>query len=217
MSWAEAAREQMVRQQVRAWDVLDPAVLDVLARMPRERFVPESHRSLAFADIAVPLPGGQHMLPPKIAGRILEILNLTGNESVLEIGTGSGFLTACLSRLAARVRSLEIRADLAARARQVLAQVQTGPIEVVQADAFADGSLAGDWDAIVLTGSLPVYDTRFERLLASGGRLFAIVGEAPLMAARVYTRGATGIVAKNVFETDIPALTNAPQPARFSF
>lgn len=217
MNWAEAAREQMVRQQVRAWDVLDPKVLDVLARVPRERFVPESHRSLAFADIAVPLSGGQHMLAPNIIGRILDGLNLTGNERVLEIGTGSGFLTACLSRLSAQVKSLEIRADLAERARQVLAQVKTGPIEIVQADAFAAGSLTGEWDAIVLTGSLPLYDARFERLLAPQGRLFATVGNAPLMSARLYTRSERGVTAVDVFETQIDALINAPHPDRFSF
>lgn len=217
MSWQQSAREQMIQQQVRAWDVLDPEVLSVLAQVPRERFVPESQAALAFADVALPLPEGQHMLPPKIVGRILQALSLSHRDRVLEIGTGSGFLTACLSRLAGPVRSLEIRPVLAERARHVLAGLRTGPFEIVTADAFAADSLRGDWDAIVLTGSLPRYDTRFERMLAPGGRLFAVVGAAPLMTARLVTRGDDGLVSTDLFETDIDPLTHAPGADRFHF
>jgi len=217
MSWQQSAREQMIQQQVRAWDVLDPEVLSVLAQVPRERFVPESQAALAFADVALPLPEGQHMLAPKLVGRILQALSLQRRDRVLEVGTGSGFLTACLARMAGPVRSLEMRPLLAERARLALAGLCTGPVEVVTADAFAPDSLRGDWDVIVLTGSLPRYDTRFERLLAPGGRLFAVVGTAPLMTARLITRGADAFAAVDLFETDIDPLTNAPGTDKFHF
>lgn len=217
MTWQQSAREQMVQQQVRAWDVLDPGVLDVLAQIPRERFVPDSHVSLAFADIAIPLPLGQHMLPPKVVGRILESLALTGRERVLEVGTGSGYLTACLGRLAAQVQSLEIRKLLADSARVRLADLRTAPIEIRNVDAFAANALQGEWDAIVLTGSLPRYDARFERLLAPGGRLFVVVGTSPVMTAKLVTRHASGIGTQNLFETEIDALDHAPAAVRFEF
>ncbi len=217
MSWQQSAREQMIQQQVRAWDVLDPEVLSVLAQVPRERFVAESQAALAFADVALPLPDGQHMLTPKLVGRILQALSLRSRDRVLEVGTGSGFMTACLARMAGPVRSLEIRPLLAERARLALAGLRTGPLEVVTADAFAPDSLRGDWDAIVLTGSLPRYDTRFERLLAPGGRLFAIVGTAPLMTARLITRSGGTFAAADLFETDIDPLTHAPGTDKFRF
>jgi protein-L-isoaspartate(D-aspartate) O-methyltransferase len=217
MSWQQSAREQMIQQQVRAWDVLDPEVLSVLAQVPRERFVPESQAALAFADVALPLPEGQHMLTPKLVGRILQALSLSSRDRVLEVGTGSGFMTACLARMAGPVRSLEIRPLLAERARRALAGLRTGPLEVVTADAFAPDSLRGDWDIIVLTGSLPRYDTRFERLLAPGGRLFAVVGTAPLMTARLITRSGETLVAEDLFETGIDPLTHAPGTDKFRF
>ena len=217
MSWQQSAREQMIQQQVRAWDVLDPEVLSVLARVPRELFVPESQAALAFADVALPLPEGQRMLAPKLVGRILQALSLSSRDRVLEVGTGSGFLTACLARLAGPVRSLEIRPVLAERARRALTGLCTGPLEVVTADAFAPDSLRGDWDAIVLTGSLPRYDTRFERMLAPGGRLFAVVGTTPLMTARLITRGAETFATRDLLETDIDPLTHAPGTDKFRF
>lgn len=217
MNWQESAREQMIQQQVRAWDVLDPDVLATLAQVPRERFVPAAEAALAFADISLPLPDGQHMLPPKLVGRILQALTLAPSDRVLEIGTGSGFLTACLARLAGAVQSLEIRPQLAELARSNLATVRTGSIELRTADAFAANCLQGEWDAVVLTGSLPVYDNRFERLLAPGGRLFAVVGTAPLMTARLVTRTDAALTMRSLFETEIDALTNAPQTQKFSF
>ena len=217
MNWQQSAREQMIQQQVRAWEVLDPEVLDVMARVPRERFVPQSHAALAFADIAVPLPDGQHMLPPKVVGRILQAVTLSRRDRVLEIGTGSGFLTACLARLAGPVRSLEMRSLLADQARQTLSALRAGTVEVVTADAFAPGALNGDWDVIVLTGSLPRYDSRFERLLAPGGRLFAVVGDAPLMTARLISRSGDSYSAVDLFETEVAPLTHAPTTDPFVF
>ncbi len=217
MNWQESAREQMIQQQVRAWDVLDPEVLATFAQVPRERFVPAAESALAFADVALPLADGQHMLAPKLVGRILQALTLSSTDRVLEIGTGSGFLTACLARLAGPVTSLEIRSSMAEQARRNLATVRTGSIELRNTDAFAANSLQGEWDAIVLTGSLPVYDSRFERLLAPGGRLFVVVGATPLMSARLITRTAAAFATRTLFETDIDALTHAPQSSKFSF
>ncbi len=214
----EAAREQMIHQQVRAWDVLDERALEALGKVPRERFVPEGYRDLAFADASIPLPHGERMLAPKIVGRILQALQVEGDESVLEIGTGSGFLTACLALQAGSVRSLEIHPDLADAARTRLASLGLGRAEVVAADAFAAGALGnGSWDVIVLTGSLPLYDARFEQRLAPGGRLFVAVGEAPVMDARLVRRGDGGCVAESLFETVLPALHGAPRREPFRF
>jgi protein-L-isoaspartate(D-aspartate) O-methyltransferase len=217
MNGQQQAREQMIQQQVRAWDVLDPEVLAVMAAVPRERFVPEQYAGVAFADLAIPLGDGQHMLPPKMVGRILQALALQGHERVLEVGTGSGYLTACLARLARSVRSLEIRPALADRARQNLASLSSVTVEIVNADAFAAGALEGDWDAIVLTGALPRADRRFEERLAANGRLFATLGEAPVMTARLYRREPAGVQAVDLFETLIDTLDHAPAPPRFRF
>ncbi|HET7755621.1 MAG TPA: protein-L-isoaspartate O-methyltransferase [Steroidobacteraceae bacterium] len=210
-------REQMIEQQVRAWDVLDDRVLAVLRRVPREAFVPPEQRFLAFADTEVPLPHAQHMLRPGVAGRLLQALEPVAQERVLEIGTGSGFISACLRAAGARVRTLEIFAGLAALAGRNLAAAGMGDVEVVNADAFnADGGTR--YDAIAVTGSLPVYDPRFERQLEVGGRLFVVVGEPPVMEARLVRRVAEGAWATaSLFETVIDPLINAPQPARFAF
>jgi protein-L-isoaspartate(D-aspartate) O-methyltransferase len=213
----EAAREQMIQQQVRAWDVLDTAVLDAMSSVRREWFVPALYAGAAFADTAIPLPAGQHMLPPKLVGRILQAIALTGRERVLEIGTGSGYLTACLASLSRQVTSLEINRDIASMARQSLSRVSTPHIELMVADAFAPGSLSGQWDAIVLTGSLPVYDPRFAALLSPTGRLFVITGAAPAMQAQLITRSAQGLQTTALFETVVDPLQHAATPPKFSF
>ena len=215
----EAARDQMIHQQVRAWDVLDPRTLEVLGKVPREQFVPAAFQDLAFADAAIPLPHGERMLAPKIAGRILQALQVTGGESVLEIGTGSGFLTACLALQGGAVRSLELHADLASAARTRLAALGFGRAEVAAADAFAAGALgSASYDVVVLTGSLPIYDPRFEQRLAVGGRLFAVVGEGPAMDARlVRLTGEQEWLAESLFETVLPPLHGAARHERFAF
>ncbi len=213
-----AAREQMVEQQVRAADVLDTRVLDTLRSIPRERFVPESWRQLAFADCEIPLPCGKRMLRPMLVGRILQTLALRGDEEVLEIGTGSGYLSACLARLGGRLRSLELHATIADYARANLRAVApTLPIEVISADAM---ELAEEsrYDAIVLTASLPIYQARFERALRPGGRMFVVVGATTLQEASLVRRmGAAGCNRESLFETCIEALENAPRPAAFGF
>jgi protein-L-isoaspartate(D-aspartate) O-methyltransferase len=212
------AREQMIEHQIRAWEVLDARVLELLRNVPREQFVPDSHRFLAFADVEIPLPHGQHMLRPNIVG--------TGAERVLEIGAGTGFVTACLAAASTHVKSFELFSDLADLARTNLAAVGVRNVEVVSADAMqagvqlepAPGSGGGRYHAIAVTGSLPVYDERFQRLLEIGGRLFVIVGDAPVMEARLVRRVAEdGWVTESLFETVVDPLINARRPPGFTF
>lgn len=222
----EQAREQMIEQQVRAWEVLDARVLALLRNVPREQFVPESQRFLAFADVEVSLLHGQHMLRPNLVGRLLQALELTGTERVLEIGAGTGFVTACLAAASAHVKSFEVFADLADRARTNLAAVGARNAEIVTADAMqagvqlepSAGSGGAGYQAIAVTGSLPVYDERFQRLLEVGGRLFVIVGDAPVMEARLIRRVAEdGWVTESLFETVVDPLINARRPPGFTF
>lgn len=213
----DIVREQMVQQQVRAWDVRDERVLDIFRRVPRERFVPSDQRFLAYADVEVPLPHDQHMLRPNVTGRLLQALEVGASERVLEIGAGSGFLTGCLAVSAAGVRSIEIFADLAELARANLASLGVRNAEVVAADA---SRLEGPerYDAIAVTASLPVYDERFERLLVVGGRLFVVVGEPPVMNAWRIRRVAENAWSReSLFETVIDPLINAPRPSPFTF
>lgn len=212
----EFARAQMIAQQVRAWDVLDERVLDALASVRREEFVPEGYRELAFADMPVPLGHGQAMLPPKVDGRILQALELRDADEVLEVGTGSGYLTACIAALAGRVRSLEIFPDLAAVATRKLkaAGVTTVSVETVDALRMEE---VGRYDVVIVTGSMPVFDARFERALKADGRLFAVVGNAPVMEALLLRReGGAAATRTSLFETDIPQLVNALRPPRFT-
>jgi protein-L-isoaspartate(D-aspartate) O-methyltransferase len=211
------ARRQMIEQQVRAWDVLDLKVLAAMERVPREEFTPPAYRELAFADMNVPLGHGQSMLAPKLEGRILQALELQPDDAVLEIGTGSGYFAACLGALARTVRSVEIFADLATAARANLLRTDVHNVAVEAADAFA---LADDtrYDAVVLSGSLPVYDPRFEPRLAVGGRLFAVVGQGPIMEARRVTCTAPGQwLRESLFETVMDPLIHAAEPPKFVF
>ncbi len=212
----EIARQQMIRQQVRTWDVLDPAVLATLDQLPREVFVPQAYQGVAYADTTIPLAHGQCMLAPKLDGRILQSLALTPSDSVLEVGTGSGYLAACLAALAGEVTSLEIHADLAEGARKALAMVNAS-VTVQCADAMT-WNTEQRFDAIAVTASLPVYDTRFEQWLKPGGRLFVVVGTGPIMQARLITRGQAGpCLSETLFETQIPALQNAKSASAFHF
>ena len=211
------AREQMIEQQVRAWEVLDERVLDVMRRVPRELFVPQAQRYRAYADAEVPLPGGQNMLRPSVVGRLLQALLPAPTERVLEVGSGTGFVTACLRAMATQVRSLEIFPELAGIARRNLALSGLGDVEVVDADAM-QGDSGARYDVIALTASLPVYDARFERMLAVGGRLFVVVGAAPVMDARLVTRTSEdSVTTRSLFETVIDPLVNAARPAEFTF
>jgi protein-L-isoaspartate(D-aspartate) O-methyltransferase len=212
-----SARRQMIDQQVRAWQVLDLRVLQAMERVPREEFAPPAYRDLAFADMGVPLGHGQSMLTPKLEGRILQALELEPDDSVLEVGTGSGFFAACLGALARAVHSVEIFPDLAEAARASLRRTGVHNVTVEVADALTFAEIARH-DAVVLTGSLPVYDARFERWLAPGGRLFAVVGQGPVMdAVRVTCIGPGEWLRESLFETVMDPLIHAAEPPRFVF
>ncbi|HXP26912.1 MAG TPA: protein-L-isoaspartate O-methyltransferase [Steroidobacteraceae bacterium] len=212
-----AARQQMVDQQIRTWEVLDPRVLDVFATVPREAFVPPEYRELAFADTPIPIGLGQSMLAPKIQGRILQALSVAAGDRVLEVGSGNGYLAACLSLLGSSTRSIDIHPQFTAMATANLRAVARASVEFETRDAFASAPL-GEYDAIAVTGSLPVYDARFERSLRVGGRLFAIVGEAPVMDAILVRRVDTAEwIRESLFETVVEALINATAAQRFVF
>jgi protein-L-isoaspartate(D-aspartate) O-methyltransferase len=212
-----AARRQMVDQQIRTWEVLDPRVLEVLARVPREAFVPQSCRELAFADSELPIGSGQSMLAPKIQGRILQALGVNPTDSALEIGTGTGYLSACLSLLSASTHSIDIHPDLTAAAAVNLRAISKAHVRLETRDAF-DPAPLGEYDVIAVTGSLPVYDARFERRLRVGGRLFAVVGSAPVMDAVLIRRVDDGEwIRESLFETVIDPLVNATAAQRFVF
>jgi len=213
----EQARYNMVEQQVRTWAVLDQQILDLLFAIHREDFVPQAYRALAFADLEIPLGDGERMWTPKMEARVLQELGLKGGESVLEIGTGSGYLTALLAARAREVLSVEINPRLHAEARAHLDAVGVRNVRLERGDG-ARGWGTGACDAIVLTGSTPVLPDSWLGQLRPGGRLFAVVGDAPVMKARISRWSAPGaIVHEDLFETVIAPLKNAPQPERFVF
>ena len=213
----EQARFNMVEQQIRTWEVLDPEVLDLLFTVRREEFVPPAYRMLAFADLEIPLPGGQRMWTPKMEARVLQELKLVAGESVLEIGTGSGYLTALMASLNARVTTVEINERLSAAAQPKLLRAGLTQVELAAGDG-ARGWGRQSYDAIVLTGSTPILPDAFVKQLKPGGRVFAVVGEAPAMAARMMRWVAAGSVTEeDLFETVIEPLANAFSPSRFRF
>lgn len=211
------ARQKMIEQQVRAWHVLDEDVLDVFRSVPRERFVPREFAALAFADTEIPLGHGQSMMTPTVEGRMLQALALTGSEKVLEIGTGSGFVTACLARLAAHVTSFDIFPDFVKRARRTLEETGIDNVELATMDAM-ESLPDGHFDAIAVTGSIQRFDPRFVAALRDGGRLFVVVGDSPAMDARLVTRrGDSDWQSLSLFETDLDSLINGRLPPQFSF
>jgi len=212
-----AARHQMVDQQIRTWEVLDPRVLDALAAVPREAFVPAEYRELAFADAPIPIGFGQSMLAPKLQGRILQALGVNAGDSVLEVGSGTGYLSACLSLLGASTHSIDIQAEFIALAQANLRSVPNAQVQFEIRDAFSAAPFS-EYDVVAVTGSLPVYDTRFERSLRVGGRLFAIVGEAPVMDAILVRRvDSNEWIRESLFETVIEPLINATAAQKFVF
>ena len=213
----EQARFNMVEQQVRTWAVLDQNVLDLLFAVHREDFVPPAYRMLAFADLEIPLGDGERMWTPKMEARVVQELELKEGESVLEIGTGSGYLAALLAGLARDVVSVEVNPRLHAEARAHLATAAVRKVRLERGDG-ARGWGDDAYDVIVLTGSTPVLPESWMKQLRPGGRLFAVVGDPPVMTARLTRWTAPGaIVHEDLFETVLPPLKNAPQPARFVF
>ena len=218
----ERARFNMIEQQIRPWDVLDQNVLDLLFDLRREDFVLPQYRNLAFVDMEIPLSAnagpGERMLPPKLEARMLQELTVKPTDRVLEIGTGSGYMTALLACRAAHVVSVEIVPEFSAQAAARLTAHEIRNVTLEIGDGARGWSRNAPYDVIVLTGSTPLLDEIFQAHLAPGGRLLAIVGEAPVMTAQLVTGEAPGAFrTAGLFETCVASLRNAPQPERFVF
>jgi protein-L-isoaspartate(D-aspartate) O-methyltransferase len=218
----ELARYNMIEQQIRPWEVLDQDVLSLLARMRREDFVPPAARAHAFADLDIALPTAhgpaQSMLAPKVEARLLQELEVAKHERVLEIGTGSGFMTALLAHQAQHVLSYEIDAGLANFARANLRRAGIGNLTLRAADGSAGALDEAPFDVILLSGSVPQVPKRLLDQLKPGGRLVAIVGQLPIMQAVLTTRGSDGGLASvELFDTVAPRLTGFDEPSRFVF
>ena len=214
----QTARLNMVQQQIRTWGVLDPKILELLSTLPREEFVPSAYKTLAFSDAAIPIGYDQVMLPPKIVGRMLQALTLSKQDSVLEVGTGTGYITALLSELTKRVLSLEIIPELAQVAQDKLNTLNLHNIDLRVANGAKGWFQESPYDVIAITGSLPVLPPQLREQLAVKGRLFVVVGAAPVMTAKLIIRQeAAEWSEQNLFETVIPSLLEAPQPELFRF
>jgi protein-L-isoaspartate(D-aspartate) O-methyltransferase len=211
----DSMRQQMLNQQIRTWDVLDERVLGVLSETPREAFVPESETELAFADTEIPLPHGQCMMAPKVEARLLQELAIEPDDRALEIGTGSGYLTACLARLAGTVTSLEIFPDMTDAAADKLTELGIANATLTAEDALA-ARIDDRFDVVAVTASVPTLPDRFIEWLNPGGRLFVIVGRTPVMEARLITQhGDGGWTHTSLFETVITPMINADQSEPF--
>lgn len=214
----EHVRFNMVEQQIRTWEVLDQNVLDLLFRLKREDFVPASHRALAFVDMEIPLGHGEKMMQPKLEARIVQELALKKTDRVLEVGTGSGYLTALLAAMSEHVYSVDIVSEFTRAAADKLASHGIRNVTLDTGDAARGWASHAPYDAIVLTGSTPLLPRAFQESLAIGGRLLAIVGEPPVMEAELVTRMAGDAYnSTGLFETCIAPLENALEPERFVF
>ncbi|MFZ4624475.1 MAG: protein-L-isoaspartate O-methyltransferase family protein [Rhodoferax sp.] len=214
----EQARFNMIEQQIRPWDVADNAVLELLSLVKREDFVPANYKALAFADMAIPLPGGQCMLAPRLQARLLQDAAVQADDKVLEIGAGSGFMTALLAHQAQRVVSLEINPELADMARANLQKTGIHNAEVRQADGALGAPAEAPFDVIVLGGSVSEVPQTLLTQLKVGGRLVAIVGDEPIMHAQVITRTSeTNFKADEKWDDNAPCLLNFPKPPTFVF
>ncbi len=219
----EQARFNMIEQQIRTWEVLDQEVLNLLPKIQREQFIPPSYQELAFADTSIPIGHGQSTMPPKLEARLLQSLAIKPDESVLEIGTGCGYLTALLACSAKHVQSIDIYPDFIDRARDKITKLGFSNIALASKDVYnlfaqSDKYDADKYDVIVLTASLPMMDDRFLSLLHERGRLFVIMGQSPAMEACVYTKlNDADVSFEGLFETDLPALIGATQKDEFEF
>jgi Protein-L-isoaspartate carboxylmethyltransferase len=214
----EQARLNMIEQQIRTWDVLDPNVLDLLARFHREDFVPQEYRMLALADVQLPLPHGQVTMTPKVEARLLQALNIQSADRVLEIGTGSAYLTVLLAASARHVTSVDIFPEFAQQAAGKLSLCHVTNVTLETGDAIRGWSKDSPYDVIVVTGSVPVLEPCFQEQLCESGRLIVITGASPVMEALLITRiGNQEWARESLFETDLPALIGAPQAEKFRF
>ena len=214
----ETARFNMIEQQIRPWNVLNLEILDLLNQVHREDFVPEQYKTSALCDFEIPLGKGELMLPPRVEARILQALNIQPHETVLEIGTGSGYLTALLAHLALRVFSVDIDQDASTDAGRKLASHDISNVTLEIGDGSNGWNSHAPYDVIAVTGSVPQLSDDFEQSLNVNGRLLAFVGDAPNMQVMLITRTSESDFKREVlFETVVPALQNAPEPTRFSF
>lgn len=214
-----AASDQMVAQQVRTWEVPDPATLAAMRTLPRERFVPGPWRDFSYAEFAIPLARGKRMLTPMVVGRLLQAVAAREGEQALEIGTGSGYVSACLARMGAHVRSLELHADIAGQARLNLSAAGVAGVKVETADGALFDQTA-HYDIIVLTASLPAIDERYQRALKSGGRLFVVHGTGTggtMMDATLVRRTDSGFDTQFLFQTRLEPMEHVVTPATFRF
>jgi protein-L-isoaspartate(D-aspartate) O-methyltransferase len=216
----EQARFNMVQQQIRPWEVIDPRVLGVMETLPRDAFVPDAYKALAYADIEIPLAHGEHMMFPRIEARLMQALDLLPSDQVLEVGTGSAYLTACLARLCQRVVSIDIEEEFTQSAAAKLQQQEISNVSLKTGDALAEALPEGPFDVIAVTGSVATSEQAeiFRRQLRVGGRLFIVIGTSPAMEAMLITRtGEKSFSEEAIFETDIKPLTNAEAPRTFEF
>jgi protein-L-isoaspartate(D-aspartate) O-methyltransferase len=217
----EQARSNMVEQQIRPWEVLDQDVLDLLYTVPREEFVPAPCRNLAFTDMEIPIGEGEKMWAPKMEARVLQELAPRRSDRVLEVGTGSGYLTALLAHRAAHVTSVEIRPALAAFGKANIARHGVDNVTLEVGDGARGYAKGAPYDIVVLTGSVPILPHSLLESLAPGGRAFAVIGEAPLMTASIVSRAARGTLPSfrttALFETLIAPLASCERPSRFVF
>ncbi len=214
----ELARSNMIEQQIRPAEVLDQRVLETISDTPREAFVPETYQDLAFSDINVDLGNAEVMMKPIMEARILQALNIQPGDKILEIGTGSGYLTALLAKLGGHVESVEIEPKILEQAKTRLGNQGITNITLVQGDASEGWNQNEAFDVIAITGSFPILPESFQKQLTVGGRMAVIVGESPVMETLLITRAAEDQwVTQALFETDFPALKNVEQPQAFIF
>ncbi|GJL71950.1 MAG: protein-L-isoaspartate O-methyltransferase [Nitrosomonas sp.] len=214
----EQTRFNMVEQQIRTWEVLDADVLELLYKIRREEFVPEAYRSMAFVDMEIPLGHGQFMLEPKMEARMLQELHVKKTDKILEVGSGSGYMTALLAEMGGHVYSVEIEPELKTMAEKNLLAHDINNVTIELGDAARGWSKNEPYDVIVLTASTPVLPEAFQKSLQPGGRMIVIVGEEPVMEALLVTCEKSGVYnSVKLFETCIPPLINAQQPERFVF
>ncbi|MHB8623226.1 MAG: protein-L-isoaspartate O-methyltransferase family protein [Sulfuricaulis sp.] len=214
----DVARHNMLERQIRTWDVFNPRVLDLVAHLAREDYVPALYRHLAFADMNIPLGHGQVMLTPKLEARLAQELEIEPQDKILEIGTGSGYMTTLLANLGRHVVSVEIIPEFTAAAANKLAHHGVRNITLDVGDAALGWERLQPYNVILVTGSLPILPEAFRHSLAPGGRLIAIVGKSPVMEVkRIRRLEKNSFQEDSLFETDLPALRNAIEPARFVF
>lgn len=212
------ARHNMIEQQIRPWDVLDERVLKLLDDVPRDQFVPPAYHRLAYADTEIPLGHGQVMMPPRVEARLVQALEIKPTDDILEVGTGSGYLTALLASAGHHVYSVDIFPDFVEQARAALERHGIRNVTLETGDAARGWGKHGPYDVIAIAGSVPVLPEAFQVDLRPGGRMFVIVGDPPVMEALLITRvGPQAWIKESLFETELPPLINAPQPARFVF